>query len=174
MAAAETLLASPIEWSVRATGTNVTVTASKAAAGLGFRHYVFGVSLSSSAPPAVGGVEAQLRKDSGSVILDGWLLALAAFPPIIVHYLSHPFQSSDNGDVDVNIPALGSGISATAVLKGTTRASGLAYPGSRPRRLSVHAKGLSGSQRPPWRYLRASDLQRLPQGSQDRRASGMA
>lgn len=120
MAATETLLASPIEWSVRATGTDTTVSASKAAPGVGFRHYVFGLSFSMSAAPA-SPVEVQLVKDSGSAILDGWLIPANAIAPIVINYLTHPFQGSDNGDVALTIPALGSGVMATAVLKGTTR-----------------------------------------------------
>lgn len=120
MAGMEISLASPIEWSVRATGTNATVTASKAAPGVGFRHLVFGVSISASTAPAAS-VEAQVRKDSGSVVLDGFQLPPVAFAPIVVNYLTHPFQSSENGDIDVTIPALGGGVVAVAVLKGTTR-----------------------------------------------------
>lgn len=123
MAGVEVFLASPIEWSVRVTGANVTVTASKAAPGVGFRNYVFGVSFSASAAPAAS-VEIQLRKDSGSVVLDGWQVPTSAIAPIVVNYLTHPFEGSDNGDVDLSIPALGAGVTAVAVLKGTTRARG--------------------------------------------------
>lgn len=123
MAAAEVLLASPIEWSVRANGVNATVTATKAAPGVGYRNFVFGLSFSFSAAPAAP-VEVQLVKDSGTVILDGWLVPASAIAPIVINYLSHPFQSSDNGDISLTIPALGGGVSSTAVLKGTTRATG--------------------------------------------------
>lgn len=123
MAGMEVLLASAIEWTVRATGTNVTVTASKAAPGVGFRNYCFGVSISLSAAPAVA-AEAQLRKDSGASILDGWMIPAAAIAPLVVNYLTHPMESSDNGDLDLNIPAMGAGVIAVAVLKGTTRSRG--------------------------------------------------
>lgn len=123
MAGMEVLLASPIEWSVRATGINATVTASKTAAGVGFRHYVFGVSFSASAAP-VTSVEVQLRKDAGVSILDGWQLPASAIAPIVINYLTHPFEGSDNGDVDLNVPALGAGVTSVAVIKGTTRSKG--------------------------------------------------
>jgi len=123
MAGAEVLLASPIEWSVRTTGTNTTVTASKAASGVGFRHYVFGLSFSSSDQPAAS-VEVQLRKDAGATILDGWQIPVAKIAPIVINYLSHPFESSDNGDIDLNIPSFGAGVTTVAVLKGTTRSRG--------------------------------------------------
>lgn len=123
MAGMEILLASPIEWSVRITGTNVTVTAAKTAAGVGFRHYIFGCSFSAGAAPAAT-QEVQVRKDSGGTILDGWQLPPNAFAPIVINYLTHPFEGSDNGDVDLNIPALGAGVTAVAVLKGTTRSRG--------------------------------------------------
>lgn len=123
MAAVETLLASAIEWSVRATGTGATVTASKAAGGVGFRQYVFGVSVSTSAVP-VASVEAQVRKDSGATILDGWRLSVNFTLPLVVDYNTHPFESSDNGDIDITIPNPGAGITAVAVLKGTTRSRG--------------------------------------------------
>jgi hypothetical protein len=123
MASVETLLASAIEFSVRATGTNVTVTASKAAAGVGFRHYIFGVSVSAGNAPTTA-TEAQLRKDSGATILDGWIFPPAMFAPLVVNYLTHPMESSDNGDIDLTIPAFGPGIQTVAVLKGTTRSKG--------------------------------------------------
>jgi hypothetical protein len=123
MAGVEIWLASPIEWSVRATGTNVNVTASKAAAGIGFRHYIFGVSVSAGAAPIVA-TEAQLRKDAGSTILDGWLFPPSMFAPLVVNYLTHPMESSDNGDIDCIFPALGAGVAATVVLKGSTRNRG--------------------------------------------------
>jgi hypothetical protein len=123
MASVETFLASPIEWAVRATGTNATVTASKAAPGAGFRHYVYGVSISYNAPP-VTAAEAQVRKDSGGTILDGWLLSTTTAIPQFFNYATHPLEGSDNGDVDLNIPALGGGVSAVAVIKGTTRSRG--------------------------------------------------
>lgn len=119
----EVLLASPIEWTVRATGVNTTVTASKATAGVGTRHYCFGISFSASGAPAAS-VEVQLRKDSGGTILDGFQIPPNAFAPIVINYLTHPMESSDNGDMDLTIPALGAGITAVAVLKGTTRSRG--------------------------------------------------
>lgn len=123
MAGSEVLLASPIEWSVRATGTNATVTASKSAAGIGFRHYIFGLSFSASAAP-VSSQEVQLRKDSGATVLDGWQIPATAIAPIVINYLTHPFEGSDNGDMDLNIPALGAGVTSVAVIKGTTRSKG--------------------------------------------------
>jgi hypothetical protein len=123
MAGAEVFLASPIEWTVRATGTNATVTASKAAPGVGFRNYCFGVSFSCSAAP-LSPVEVQLRKDSGGTILDGWEIPASAIAPIVVNYLTHPMEGSDNGDMDITIPSLGAGVTSVAVLKGTTRARG--------------------------------------------------
>lgn len=123
MAGMEVLLASPIEWSVRATGTNATVTASKAAAGIGFRHYIFGLSFSCSAAPA-SPQEIQLRKDAGATVLDGWEIPATAIAPIVINYLTHPFEGSDNGDMDLNIPALGAAVIAVAVIKGTTRSRG--------------------------------------------------
>lgn len=127
MPSMETLLSSPIEWSVRATGTNATVTATKAAptSGVGFRHYIFGLTISASDAPAAT-VEVQVRKNSATtpVVLDGFQLPTAQFAPIIVNYLSHPFEGDDNGDVDVTIPALGAGVIAVAILKGTTRCRG--------------------------------------------------
>lgn len=123
MAGAEVFLASPIEWSVRATGTNVTVTASKAAPGVGFRNYCFGVSISFSAAPATA-QEVQLRKSAGATILDGWMFPAAACAPLVVNYLTHPMESDDNNDMDLIIPALGAGITSVCVLKGTTRSRG--------------------------------------------------
>jgi hypothetical protein len=119
MASVEKLLASAIEWSVRATGTNATVTASKAAPGNGLRNYVFGLSFSASAAPAAS-VEVQLRKTGGSAILDAWQIPANAIAPIVINYLTHPFNGDDNGDIDLNIPALGAGVTAVAVLKGCT------------------------------------------------------
>ena len=123
MAGAEVFLASPVEWTVRATGTNATVTASKAAAGVGFRQYCFGASISASAAPAAA-AEAQIQKDSGGVVLDGFMLPPALFSPIVVNYTTHPLESSDNGDMALVIPALGAGVVAVAVLRGTTRNRG--------------------------------------------------
>jgi hypothetical protein len=125
MASMEVLLASAIEWSVRVTGQNTTVTASKASPGQpGFRHYVFGTTVSADGAPSTSGIEVQLQKDSGSVVLDGYLLPQSQFIPIVLNYLNHPFEGSDNGDVSLVIPALGNGVNAVAVLKGTTRSKG--------------------------------------------------
>lgn len=123
MAGAEVFLASPIEWTVRATGTNATVTASKAAPGIGFRNYCFGVSFSFSAAPTTNPLEVQLRKSSGGTILDGWSIPANAIAPIVINYLTHPMEGDDNGDMDITIPSPGN-ITAVAVLKGTTRARG--------------------------------------------------
>lgn len=123
MAGSETFLASPIEWAVRATGTHVQVTASKSAPGAGFRHYVFGVSISASAAP-VAPAEAQVQKDGSSTVLDGFMLPAAAFAPIVINYTTHPLESSDNDTMALVIPDLGAGVSSVAVLKGTTRNRG--------------------------------------------------
>lgn len=125
MAGLETLLASPIEWSVVATGLNTTVTASKAAPGVGFRHYIYGLSFSTDGAPNVTGLQVNLAKNSGGTILDAFLLPTSAlFMPIVVNYLSHPFEGDDNGDVSLTAPPLGNNVNTTVVLKGTTRSRG--------------------------------------------------
>ena len=125
MASMEVLLASPIEWSVRATGVNATVTASKAAPsqGVGFRHYIFGWSFSCSAAVAAT-TEMRVRSSSGATILDAVQLIAGNIPPQIINYGTHPLEGDDNADVDLNVPALGAGVICVAVLKGTTRCRG--------------------------------------------------
>lgn len=126
MAAMETLLAGKTEWSVVATGTNTTVTATKASTGqAGTKHYVWGLSMSADGAPG-SGLTAKLQKDSQTVTLDAWQIPAAMFAPLVLNYL-HAFEGTDNGagagfgDVSLTIPALGAGVTAVAVIKGTTR-----------------------------------------------------
>jgi hypothetical protein len=120
MAGVEALISTPVEWSVRATGVNTTVTATKAVGQATDVHYIPGVSISASAAP-VTTVEVQVRKNAGAAVLDAFQLAPFAFAPIVLNYGSHVLQGDMGGDVDVTIPDLGAGVISVAVIKGFTR-----------------------------------------------------
>jgi len=117
MPRAEDLLFSATRWVIVATGTNAIVTASRA--GVAGRHnFIVAISLSASGQPATP-VTAQVRANSGGTILDQLEIPAAAFAPIVINYV-RPLEVTVSQQCDVNLPALGSGITGTVTLRGFT------------------------------------------------------
>lgn len=115
---AEDLLFAPAKWTIVATGTNSTVTATRTAPAAGKRNYVVAVSISASAAPSAA-ITAQIRTAAGATTLDRLEIPAAAFAPIVINYV-RPLEGTDGANVDVTLPALGAGVTGTVVVRGFT------------------------------------------------------
>ena len=118
MPRSDDLLYAPAKWTIVATGTNATVTATRAAPAAGKRNYVVGFSISASSAPATP-ITATVRTSGGATTLDRFEIPAATFAPIVVNYV-RPLEGADAATVDVNLPALGGGVVGTVVVRGFT------------------------------------------------------
>lgn len=117
MARSEDMLFSPTKWTVVASGVNSTVTASRSATA-GKSHYIVAISISGSGQPSAP-VTAQVRANSGGTILDQFEIPAQPFAPIVINYV-RPLRVAEGQQCDVNLPALGPGITGTVTLRGFT------------------------------------------------------
>lgn len=107
------------EWRVtHAPAANTTATATKAAEA-GKRHYVTGISFSASGTPAAS-VTVEIRQNGGGTQRRAFIVPNAAIPPIIYEF-KRVLEIPTNTDVDINMPALGAGVSGRVELVGFTR-----------------------------------------------------
>lgn len=116
MPRSEDLLYAPSKWTVVASGTNTTVTATQAAPAGKQRNYIVGVSISASAAPAAP-VTVQIREAAGSVVHDQFVIPAVAFAPIVINYV-RPIEIGQGQNCDVTLPALGSGVVGTVTVRG--------------------------------------------------------
>ena len=105
-------------WTVVASASNSTATATKSAPGAGKRLVLTGFSISGSAAPAAA-VAASIRSNGGATTLETFQLPASAFAPVVANYV-HPLRCAENVDADITLAALGSGVTGTVVLKGFT------------------------------------------------------
>lgn len=115
---AEDLLFAPAKWTIVATATNGSVTATRSAPAAGKRNYVVAVSISASGAPSAA-VTARIRTSAGATTMDQLELPAAAFAPIVINYV-RPLEGADAASVDVTLPALGAGVTGTVVVRGFT------------------------------------------------------
>ena len=118
MARLEDVAYAPIEWSVVASGTNATATATKAAAA-GVQHFVMGISVSFSGAPSAA---LTVTLKDGTTVIDQWEVPAGAQSPLPFNF-TRPFRITSGNLTELGIPAAGVGIKATAVLKGFSRAN---------------------------------------------------
>lgn len=116
MPRSEDLLFAPAKWTIVATGTNATVTATRAGPRAGARNYVVAISISASTTPATA-VTARVRTSAGATTLDQFEIPGVAFAPIVINYV-RPLEGADAASVDVTLPALGPGVTGTVVIRG--------------------------------------------------------
>lgn len=105
----------PTTWTVVASQTNATATASQGGVA-GKQHFITGISFSMSAAPA-GAVTVQVKDDS--TVIDQFQIPAAAQAPF-VHNYTPPLQITANNAASITVGALGSGVVGTVVLKGKT------------------------------------------------------
>jgi hypothetical protein len=118
MSARDKHLATPIQWSVIATQTNATATATKAKIAA-MRHYIIGFSFSSSGALAAA-VTLTVQDSTNAVVLDEFRIPINTPMPLVVNYGTHPLEGGTNADVQITVGALGAGIVGEVVLKGYT------------------------------------------------------
>lgn len=106
----------PSEWSVVASGTNAIANAAKAGEA-GRRHYVTGFTVSARGGAVAAAVTLQVRDSAGANVRDQVEVAAAALAPLSVNY-DAPIEGPVGANVDINLPALGVGITGTVVLRG--------------------------------------------------------
>ena len=117
MARSEDMLFAPTKWTVVASGSNTTVTASRSAEA-GKSHYIVAISISGSAQPTTP-ITARVRANAGATTLDQFEIPAQAFAPIVINYV-RPLRVPEGQSADVILPALGSGVTGTVVLRGFT------------------------------------------------------
>lgn len=110
------------EWSVVASATNSTATATKAAPSTkkSLRHYITAVSFSASAAPGAAAT-LQIRENAATV---KWQLELpaAATAPVHVNFV-RPLRCSEDVSCDATVGALGAGVVGTVCISGYTATS---------------------------------------------------
>ncbi len=105
----------PTQWTVVASQTNATTTATQAAVAAK-QHFITGISFSMSAAPAAA-VTVQVK--DGSTVLDQFQIPAAAQAPLVHNY--HPPLTITVGNAaSITVGALGAGVVSTVVLKGKT------------------------------------------------------
>lgn len=103
-------------------GANSVSTASQAAPGNpNLRHYVTWVLISCNGQPAAA-VTAQIQYGTGPTQLVPIMIPAAAFSPIMINFVK-PVRVPEGVKVELTIPALGTGISSTAVIGGYTHST---------------------------------------------------
>jgi hypothetical protein len=105
----------PTTWTVVASQTNATATATQAAV-TGKQHFITGISFSMSAAPAAA-VTVQVRQ--GATVLDQFQIPAAAQAPLIHNY-TPALQLAAGTEASITVGALGAGVVGTVVLKGKT------------------------------------------------------
>lgn len=105
----------PTTWTVVASQTNATATATKSAEA-GKTHYITGISFSMSAAPAAAAV---VQIKDGTTVIDQMQVPAAAQAPF-VHNYTPPLQVTMGNLASITVGALGSGVVGTVVLKGKT------------------------------------------------------
>lgn len=105
----------PTQWTVVASQTNATATATKTA-DAAKQHFITGISFSMSAQPAAA-VTVQVR--DGATVLDQFQIPAAAQAPL-VHNYTPPLAITNGAAASITVGALGSGVVGTVVLKGKT------------------------------------------------------
>ncbi len=103
----------PTQWTVVASQTNATATATKAADATK-QHYLTGISFSMSAAPAAP-VTVQVK--DGTTVLDQFQIPAAAQAPLILNYVP-PLAITPGNLAEITVGALGAGVVGTVVLKG--------------------------------------------------------
>lgn len=105
----------PTTWSVVASQTNATATATQAGV-TGKQHFITGISFSMSAQP-VSAVTVQVK--DGSTVIDQFQIPAAAQAPFVHNYYP-PMQITADNAASITVGALGTSIVGTVVLKGKT------------------------------------------------------
>lgn len=115
----EVLMAGPLGWSVvNAPASNNAALSTKAAAA-GLQHIISGVSFSSNGIPAAA-VLVTLK--DGVTVLDQWYVPASLFAPIVIEF-KRPFVITAGALTEINLPALGAGVSGSVTLRGITVAA---------------------------------------------------
>jgi hypothetical protein len=105
----------PTTWTVVASATNATATATRAAQ-QSRTHYITGISFSMSAQPAAAAVVQVL---DGATVIDQFQIPAAAQAPLIHNY-TPPVAITMGNSASITVGALGTGVVGTVVLKGKT------------------------------------------------------
>lgn len=105
----------PTTWTVVASQTNATATATQAAVA-GKQHFLTGISFSMSAAPATA-ITVQVK--DGTTVIDQFQIPAAAQAPF-VHNYTPPLEVTAGAAASITVGALGSGVVGTVVLKGKT------------------------------------------------------
>jgi hypothetical protein len=105
----------PTQWTVVASQTNATATATKAA-DAAKQHFITGISFSMSAQPT-SPVTVQVR--DGSTVIDQFQIPAAAQAPLLHNY-TPPLTITPGAAASITVGALGSAVVGTVVLKGKT------------------------------------------------------
>ena len=105
----------PTTWTVVASQTNATATATRAATAAK-QHFITGITFSMSAAPAAA-VTVQVL--DGATVLDQFQVPAAAQAPM-VHNYHPPLQLTTGNSASITVGALGAGVVGTVVLKGKT------------------------------------------------------
>lgn len=106
-----------VGWTVVATqNTNVAATATKAAPGTNFRHFITGYSVSCSAAPSAA---VSVTVTNGATTVEQVELPSTAFSPIVVNFLA-PIAADANAAVAISCAAVGGTTRSTVTLRGFT------------------------------------------------------
>jgi hypothetical protein len=107
----------PAHWTVVASATNATATATKAAAA-GMTHYITGVTISGS---AVAAAAATATVKDGATTVDLVNLAAAVAPQLVIEY-GFPIRCAKGAKAEAILTTLGSGVVGTVSIRGFSRA----------------------------------------------------
>lgn len=115
MASIEQKAWEPTQWSVVDTQTNATATATRAGA-TNRQHFVTGVSISFSGPPAAA-VVVEVR--DGATVLERYQIPAANTAPIITNFVP-PIAITTGNAATVTVGAAGASVVATVAIRGKT------------------------------------------------------